>query len=338
MLIDSPPYHSLLRTSPAAYYQQAPRVWVTVGWRHPLVEKIFPPAGHIVLLQPGRPIEIVADGPFAVGPESFALPSRPSDAVHAADVALAVAVRLVADHAADPSELWVLHDRPFDRLRALAEQSDDRLLGRLSLAVGETNGRQVAVLRVIPGRGGPPVLVLDALACRPFLRLPNLYLPVGTTAAAAAAARCGPPAVRAGRRHGRVAGAGWRRWVRDTRLPESAFRPLEQAIVYTREHGPQPLAASLAGQPFALQPFVVHERRHLCRAAGRVLPQSSRPRRSRSPPEPELVQEGLSSRIVQWFLPTARHPLGPPSRESRDAGRGRAAAIARRLGGTTPST
>src|SRR5207248_34779 len=82
-------------------------------------------------------------------------------------------------------ELWVLAGDPVERLRALAEQFDDRLLARLLFAVGEAGGRRVAVLRARPGSGsvqrvaGPPVLVLDALHCRSYLRLPNLFLPVG---------------------------------------------------------------------------------------------------------------------------------------------------------------
>src|SRR5205823_3573177 len=118
-LVESAPFHALLRAVPTAYAQQAPRVWVEVGWRHPLAEMIQPPDGRIALLRPPRLWEFVADGPYRGGPDAFPLPRRPAAADRAADMPLPVALRLIPDHGSDLPELWVLHDRPFDRLRAL---------------------------------------------------------------------------------------------------------------------------------------------------------------------------------------------------------------------------
>ena len=57
-----PPYYSLLRaidrdgqaSAPIAYVEQAPRVWVELGYRHPLVDHLKPPEGKLLLLRPPR--------------------------------------------------------------------------------------------------------------------------------------------------------------------------------------------------------------------------------------------------------------------------------------------
>ncbi|HEY1376389.1 MAG TPA: hypothetical protein VGF55_06320, partial [Gemmataceae bacterium] len=313
ILIDSPPFHSLLRATdghpgaPRAYVRQADRVWVEVGWRHPLGEMIDPPAGRVALLRAPRLWEFVADAPFDSGPDDYSLSPRPAAVTHAADLTLPAPLRLIVDHSDDPPELWVLHDRPFDQLRALAEQTDDRLLARLSVGVGEVDGRRVVVLRARPGRGGPPVLVLDALPCRPFLRLPNLYLPVGT--------RLRPPLRRDAVRQLLAPDPAAVVWLEPGdggqftahALPEAAFRPLEQVIDYVRDHDPQPLTPPAADRPLTLLPFIA---RDLVPAA---------PRRSSNPPpaeaappaaaaEPDAARPGLWSRIVHWFAPRAAEP------------------------------
>src|SRR5947209_3562370 len=157
LLVDSPPFHSVLRGEPPVYSEQAPQVWVEIGWRHPQVESIEPPAGRIVLLRPSGRCEFVPDGPFESAPEIFPLPERPVAADGEADLRLPVAVSLVADSSTESAELWVLRREPLEQLRALAEQSDDRELARLSVAVGVHEGKRIAVLRA--RRGPPPVLV-----------------------------------------------------------------------------------------------------------------------------------------------------------------------------------
>jgi hypothetical protein len=317
-LVESPPYHSLLRAAPCAFYEQAPCVWVAVGWRHPLAEMIVPPADNIVLLQPPRSWELVVDGPFPTMPDAFALPPGAAAITRAGNVVLSVAVLLVADHATDPPGLWVLRDRPFERLRALAEQSDDRLLSRLSVAFASANGRQIAVLRTQTGRGGPPVLVLDALACRPFLRLPNLYLPVGQ--------RLRPSLRRDAVRRLFAADAGTVVWLEPDgsggftthAIPESAFRPLEQAIAYPQEHAPRSLTTPTVGASFALEPFATRDGTAPA-PRRRPGPVASEPPAPMSAPAPTPSQVGLWSRIVRWFAPTtgesitARRSAVPPA-------------------------
>jgi hypothetical protein len=309
--VESPPYHSLLCAIPRAYAEQSPGVWVEVGWRHPLAEIIVPPVNHIVLVAAPRTWELVPDDPFQSGPVSFPLSERsvPTDA--GADLRLPVAVRLVAGRTDDPPELWVLQDRPLDQLHALVQQTDDRLLARLNVAVGTANGRQIAVLRARPGRGVPPVLVLDALACRPYLRLPNLYLPVGQ--------RLRPPLRRDAVRQLFANDAGAVFWLEPGEfgsfavhsIPEAAFRPLAEAIDYVQDHAKASLTPWVAGGLFALPPFVVQDlvappaRRQPARPAAEPLAPT---------PEPVVEQPGILSRIVQWFTPrSGETPVRPPT-------------------------
>jgi hypothetical protein len=300
VLVESPPYHLLLRAEPCAYVQHAPRVWVEVGWRHPLAEMIVPPPGHVVLIQAPGTWDVVPDAPFQSGPQSFLLSGQSIVIDGSADLRLSLSMSLVAGRADDPPELWVLHDRPLDQLQAFAQQSDDRLIARLSVAVGAANGRQIAVLRANPGRGGPPVLVLDALPCRPYLRLPNLYVPIGQ--------RLRPPLRRDAVRQLFAQNAASVVWLEPGEsgaftvhsLPDAAFRPLEEAIAYAQDHPQQPLTPRAADPLFALPPFIVRDL---------VAPPARRPapRPAAEPtlavPEPVAESPGILSRIVRWFAP-----------------------------------
>jgi hypothetical protein len=211
----------------------------------------------------------------------------------------------------------VLRGRPGEQVRTLAEQSDDALLARLSLAAGRHDGGRVAVLRAKPGREGPPVLVLDALACRPYLRLPNLFVPCGLRLR---------PAVRRDALRALLAADPDRITWLDPRpdgtfavhtLPETAFRPLESFVAYARDHDPQPLRPAAAAHRFALPPFTVHE---LAPAPPR---RPARPRREPAPaapppasglaappppPPPAEPALGWLSWLLQRFLPGTSPP------------------------------
>ena len=130
------------------------------------------------------------------------------------------------------------------------------MLARLSVAVGVADGEQIAVLRTNPGRGGPPVLVLDALPCRPHLRLPNLYLPVGQTLR--------PPLRRDAVRRLFAPDEASVVWLEKgesgeiiaNELPEVAFRPLNDAIAYVQDRETQSLTPRVMDQLFSLPTFV----------------------------------------------------------------------------------
>src|SRR5438067_3980894 len=69
LLVVGPPYYSLLRAAerdggPRAYVEQAERVWVELGHRHPLADQVRPPPGCVVLIGSPRAWRTFDDTPF----------------------------------------------------------------------------------------------------------------------------------------------------------------------------------------------------------------------------------------------------------------------------------
>jgi hypothetical protein len=308
LLVESPPFHTVIRGDPPGFYEQAPRVWVEIGWRHSHVISVEPPAGQMALLRPPARYEFVPDGPSGSGPESFLLPERPIAPDVDANLRLCVKVRLVPDSSAEPAKLWVLRGDPMEQLREFAEQADDREIARLSVAVGVDHGESVAVLRA--RRGSPPVLVLDALACRPVLRLPNLFAPVGM--------RLRPSLCRDAIRKLLAADDDTIAWLTPTadgaftvhRIGEAAFRPMTEVIAYTQDHKPVMVAPAACELPFPPPAFVADERSV---PAKKARPSTVPPPSAASPPTPE--EPRLLTRVVRWLGPRhgdSTHPGPPP--------------------------
>ena len=185
-----PPYYSLLRAlerdgraeSPRAFVEQNDRVWVQVGYRHPLADKFHPPPGQVLLIAAPNEWRFVEEARFREIYEAaeLRLPES-SETIQSIndERAIDVPLSLVRGGSEDVAELWVLHENGPEKLDAYVQSAEDKLIARLAFAVGEIEGRQTVVLRLRPGRGAPPVLVLDALECATYLKLPNLYLPTG---------------------------------------------------------------------------------------------------------------------------------------------------------------
>jgi hypothetical protein len=262
-----PPYYTLLQAldrlgpdAPRAYLERAPGVWVEAGWTHPLAGRVKPPAGQLVLLRPPHEWVAIADAPFRDVYEAlqFELPGRP---VAWADIPpaekLAVPLRLAAGTAAEPAELWVLQGAAVEQIDELVRDADDRLLARLAFAVGERGGERTAALRARPGRAGPPTLVLEgALACRSYLRLPNLYVPVGK--------RLRPPLRRDAVRRLLADDPDQVVWLAPDAgdrfvprsLPESGFRPLSDWVEYILDKDAAALTAWAGAARFEFGTFV----------------------------------------------------------------------------------
>ncbi len=184
-----PPYYSLLRAldgtgpdAPRAFVERATRVWVQLGYTHPLAGRIKPPEGQMLLLRPPRMWTYLPEQPFrdVYDVLEFQLPGSTLGYQDSELKArLAVKLRLARGSDTEAAELWVLRNDPIAELNNLVQHSDDKLLDRLAFAVGESKGRQIIVLRVRPSKDPPPVLVLDAVGFRTFVKLPNLFLPCG---------------------------------------------------------------------------------------------------------------------------------------------------------------
>lgn len=300
--VEHPPFHTLTEvllhetTSAAAslddsqtihaYVEQAPRVWVQVGYRHPLASLIVPPEGRCYLLRPPTQWLWLDDRPFTPECDLFALPGReaslrdidqstlldrsmpmhrsppierstPFDPSISFDRAMPfeLPVQLVREKTPAVPELWLLRGIAREELLRLARSLDERLLQRLLIAVGQFQGRECFLLRIQTGKHPPPQLVLDAEAFTPILKLSNLYLPSGW--------RLRPRIRRDVLRQLLAAEAKHIVWLRagdDGRLqrhalPESAFRPLLEWITFQVESATRPQRAWTGSDPFAPLPL-----------------------------------------------------------------------------------
>jgi hypothetical protein len=287
-----PPYYSLLRAldrqgredAPVAYLERAPRIWVELGYNHPLVQHIKAPAGKILLMRPPRQWSVLKDEPFRDIYEvlEIALPDAPAawrDAPLKAHLSVAPVLR--SGGAAEGAELWVLRDDPIKQLNDFVQNADDALLQRLAFAVGEHHGAKTIVVRVRQSKQAPPVLVLKAEAYKHYLKLPNLFLPVGT--------RLHPPLRRDVVRKLLAEDTNQITWLQPgpdgtfspQGLPEESFRPLFDWIDYVLDHDRVPLQAWVQAAQFDFEPFICEEE------------QEGKPKK---PPSPERPKGGRSER------------------------------------------
>jgi len=265
-----PPYYSLLRATDqrnhpkalTAYVEQASRVWVEVGYRHPLGEYLSPPVGQWSFLQAPRQWSSIEEGKFTdvYGSLEFALPQRStawSDTPLSEPIIVALSLKPAGS--LEPAELWVLGQEGIEQLDSLVRNGDDTLLSQLSFAVGESEGKRTVVVRARPSKKAPPVLVLSGVACRSYLKLPNLFVPCDR--------RLHPPLRRDAVAKLLAQDQQLLTWLlpgedgqfRPESLPDDAFRPLEQWIDYVLEQEHQPLAAWMEVNRFHFESFVCRE-------------------------------------------------------------------------------
>jgi hypothetical protein len=288
-----PPYYSLLRaidrdgqaSAPTAYVEQAPRVWVQVGHRHPLAEHVKPPAGQLLLLRPPRRWVAVEDAPFRDIYEvlEFTLPGQKARWREGElGQRLTVPLRLTRGGFADAAELWVLRENPVDQLDELVRGADDLMLDRLAFAVGEKGGEKAIVLRVRPSKQAPPALQLNAVGFRQHQqKVTNLFLPVGT--------RLSPPLRRDAVRKVLAADPAEVTWLypepdggfTPESLPETAFRQLRDWIYYVLEHEHEPLKAWVEAARFDFEQFVCEDD-----GAGDRPKKPPKEQRAKAPPRP----------------------------------------------------
>lgn len=259
-----PPYYSLLRAlepeNPSAklqaFVEQAPRVWVEQRWRQPLAEQIRPPPGRMLLIRRPRHWSFLDDEPFQQEVRHFPLAHAPMAWLEGAtDCRLKVPLRMAAVRTHEPASLWVLRDRPLEQLSRLLRDADDVLLAGLEIAISQSDGATVVVLRAKSGRTAVPVLVLDAEDYHLYLKLPNLYVPCG---------RRLQPSLRRDRVRELLGGSGGRiTWLTPRpdgsfvvqSVAEAAFAPLLERVDYWHEHPQEPLAPWRQTNAFAFEPF-----------------------------------------------------------------------------------
>ena len=323
-----PPYYALLRAldrderggGPRAYIERSPRLLVEVGYTHPMLDRLRPPPGQVVLMSPPRLWDFLVEGPFRDIYEAleFRLPAaevRRRDVPHPARIT--VPLRLARGGANEAAELWVVRDRAVEQLDDLVRHADDRLIARLAFAVAEAGaaGEPTVVIRSRPSKQAPPVLVLDGLEYRSYLRLANLFLPVGM--------RLHPPLRRDAvarllasdpARVTWLAPASGGGFVPES-LPDESFRPLDQWVDYVLDREHRPLEAWVRSARFDFEPFVCGEgeddpkgdpkrgRRRDRAGEARPEPATAVPAAPPSPPRPRVARRLEELRAVATVEP-----------------------------------
>jgi hypothetical protein len=265
-----PPYYSLLRAvspngdknAPHAYVERAPRVWVELGWTHPLVEQLKPAEGKLLLLQPPNRWTQLDDAPFRDIYEVLEFPLHDVPSRYA-EGQLADKIRVTPSlkkgGPPDVAEFWVLTDDALEEVNQFVQNAEEQLLHRLNFAVGEKDGKQTVVLRVRQSKLPPPELVLKAQGYRAYQKLPNLFLPVGTYL---------HPKLRRDVVRAMFADdpnvVTWLSRREDGsftphRIADDAFRPLIDWIDYVLDHDRQALTAWVQAAQFEFEAFVCDE-------------------------------------------------------------------------------
>ena len=307
------PYYSLLRAidghkatngdaagAPIAYWEQSPRVWVQLGYKHASTGKIEPPAGQMLFIRPAHDWTFLDEAPLEdiYSVLDFPLSQQPTDAEpRELSERLQVPLRLVEGGAGDAAELWVLKENAVEQVEQFVRAADDRLLARLSFAVtGEEN--PTVVLRARPSKQAFPVLVLNALGCRTHLKLTNLFVPIGW--------RLHPPLRRdivaklLAPDKNRIV---WLEPGDDSfaphSLPDAAFRPLSDWVEYIIERDTDAMDAWVSAYRFDFEPFVCKDdadhspkKPPKRKPQPQQLPPEDRPAREevRNPQQPDITE------------------------------------------------
>ncbi|HEV3143355.1 MAG TPA: hypothetical protein VGZ47_05655, partial [Gemmataceae bacterium] len=267
-----PPYYTLLRaidketsqTPVRAYLEGPSRVWVQIGYTHPLAEKIQVSEGQMLLLRAPRDWVFLNDAPFRDIYDilNFQLPNTRLDWEGAElKERLTVPLRLIEGDARD-AELWVLHEKAIDQLDALVRDAKESLVQRLQFAVGQRDHENIIALRVQPNsKQPPPQLVLNAQAYSSYLKLPNLFLPVGM--------RLHPALRRDAIRKLLAEDTAQINWLAQNPdqpgaftpeyLADDAFRPLAEWVDYVLDHDRLALNEWVQQFRFEFDPFICKE-------------------------------------------------------------------------------
>lgn len=278
-----PPYYSLLRALERrddaadgikAFVERSARVWIQVGYCHPLAVSIKPAAGQHLLIEPSG-WRTLKEEPFRDVYEvlDFQLPSETHELKNTDDeLQLAVPVGLVRGGSDDVAELFVLKKNAIEQLEQFVRSSSDEVIERLSFVVSQGGGQgsedTTVVIRIRPGRTKPPVLVFDGVAYRRYLNISNLFVPIGL--------RVHPPLRRDAVKHMLAADDGLIVWVEpdvpedvpqvSTSTPfapcfvnDSAFRPLAQWVDYIIDRDANAMTAWKAAHQFDFEGFVCRD-------------------------------------------------------------------------------
>ncbi|HEY2784880.1 MAG TPA: hypothetical protein VGJ05_07890 [Fimbriiglobus sp.] len=328
-----PPYYTLLRAidratvggdaGVRAFAEAAPRVWVELGFSHPLVDRIAVAEGQVLRIREPRDWEYLPDEPYRNVYEllNLQLPAAQMGHVESRpEKKIAVPIRLVPGNAADEPEFWVLDGDPLETLDSFVRDADDRLVRRLRYAVAVgPNGRQSAILRVAPSKLAPPTLTLPgATGYRAYWKLPNLFVPAGT--------RLHPPLRRDAVRTLLASDPDAVVWLSPDgngfvprSIADATFRRLDEWVEYVIDREREPLAAWTMTAAFDFDSFVCGE--SAIKPTPAPPPREPRPERPRQETPPKEPTADLVGAKAGAFALPKEPKAGPPSEWKRKRAR-----------------
>ena len=257
-----------------AYWEQAPRVWVPLGLKHPVGNQLSPPAGTWLIISRSNRWRFIGEGQFRDVYENLELrlpaPSETLEAGLPSDK-IQIPLSLRAGSNQEAAELWVLERDSMKQVESLIRNSDEQLIARIAFAVvdsahsdsadestGADSARSgpVVLLRLRPSKLPPPVLVLDAVAFRPYLKIPHLFMPIGS--------RLHPPLRRDAVCELLARDSDRLTWLMPHQsnsfvsqsVPDVAFRPLSDWVDYVMDHEAVALQAWARSFQFDFESFV----------------------------------------------------------------------------------
>jgi len=310
-----PPYYSLLRALEdgglRAYVEAAPRVWVAYGAAHPLIRQIAPPPGRLLLLHRPRCWSLVEDSPWQEATAEFPLAGGASIGCPApAALRVQVPLRLTAGGGHDLAEFWVLREQPFVQLAGLLRGVEDSLLTHLSVAAAGSLAQPILVLRACTTKQAAPILMLTGESHRPYLNLPNLFVPVGQ--------RLLPALRRDAVRDILCADPAQINWLSPRAdgsfvpecVPAAAFVPLVEQVEYLRGEAPRQLRPWQASATFDVPAVLVRDEEHDTSILAPTAddsppapPPDEPPPDGAPPPGP-----GVLARLGDWVRSVTRRP------------------------------
>ncbi len=300
------PYYSLLRASEAwaaesslqVYVERGSRIWIAFGYQHPLESRLVPAAGQHLLIDANSSWFFLQEQPFqdVYSVLEFKLPEQPQPLVERGQVQkLSVPLRLSRSTGQDAAEIMVLTKNAIEQLDRFVQAANDAVLERLAFAVAEPSngGEPTVIIRVRPGRTAAPVMIFDGLGCRNYLKIPNLFVPIGK--------RIHPPLRRDAVRSLLAADEARLVWLAPVddavsredvtipvafetcSIPDAAFLPLSNWVDYILDRDQQLLTAWRNSHQFEFEEFI-------CRS------ESTESRKKRAPADPGEKPDKKSSK------------------------------------------
>ncbi|MCR9201542.1 MAG: hypothetical protein NXI04_23105 [Planctomycetaceae bacterium] len=323
------PYYSLLRATEqwaqgrmTAFIERAPRVWIEAGYQHPLAARISPHAGEHLLIDKTQRWQNLTERPFEdiYRQSEFLLPAAAEPMADATTLpTLQVPIRLTRSTGQEAAEIYVLTDSACAQMDQFVRASSDAVLERLAFAITESDDQSPTIIvRIRPGRGTPPVLVFDALACRSFLKIPNLFVPVGN--------RIHPPLRRDAVRDLLAEDESRLIWlapvtdgssdaaVETTRafvvrsVEDSAFLPLTSWVDYVLERDAETLTTWRLAHQFDFEDFVCKEERKQTKKKPVARPEPDRTPAGTTASSGKTPRKSAVKKLIDRFRGSAAQP------------------------------